>query len=140
MRCITKEMVKEYKIKKLGYDFMGYYCTGNCHLSFHHLVIARKYCGDYGLGTGHFKWNGAILVQETAHDYLHAIQKVDDEIFLRITSEMIDENLRGHLDVDNLKRIRDLLLYFEREHLGDTTATGKELIKLPYIKNRAKEF
>jgi hypothetical protein len=69
---------------------------------------------------------------------LHIIQQVDDEIFMRITSEMIDENFKGKLDIDNLKKIRDLLLYFEKEHLDDKNKKGKRLIKYPYISERIK--
>ena len=49
---------------------------------------------------------------------------------------MIDENIKGRLDIDNLKRIHDLLLYFEREHDHDTLKKGKLLIKREFVTGR----
>ena len=87
-------MINEFKIKRLGYDFMGYYIDKNSNLSFHHLIIPHRDCKKYGLGEGCFRWNGAILNQETSHDYLHnIIEKFDEEIFYLITSEMVDSAL-----------------------------------------------
>ena len=77
-----------------------------------------------------------MLRQNTSHDYAHLIQKIDPEIFYLITSEMIDENIKGRLDTDNLKRIHDLLLYFEREHDHDTSKKGKLLIKREFVTGR----
>lgn len=134
MKPITREMIKEYKIKK--FDFMGYDIKQKQNLSFHHLIVARRNCKKQGLGEGYYKWNGSILVQNTSHDYLHIIEKIDPEIFYCITSEMVDENTKGKLDLENLRAIRDLLLYFEREHDHDYTKQGKLLIKREYTRNR----
>ena len=49
---------------------------------------------------------------------------------------MIEENQNKKIDIDNLKRIRDLLLYFEAEHQYDTNKKGKKLIKRKYITDR----
>ena len=49
---------------------------------------------------------------------------------------MIEENRNGKIDIDNLKRIRELLLYFEAEHIYDTNKKGKKLIKRKYITDR----
>ena len=136
MREITKIMIVEYKLMKLGYDFMGYKIIRKLDLSFHHLIVPHRDCKEMGLGEGYLKWNGAILNQETSHDYLHLIEAKDREIFEAITSEMIDENIKGHLDIDNLKRIKDLLLYFEKEHYDDVNKKGKRLIKADYISRR----
>ena len=83
--------------------------------------------------------NGALLMQgqyfqdSNSHDYLHLIEHIDYEIFSLITSEMIDQNIKGYLDVKNLKKIRVLLEYFEREHLNDRGKKGKLLIKQQYL-------
>nr|DAN14410.1 MAG TPA: hypothetical protein [Bacteriophage sp.] len=82
--------------------------------------------------------NGAILRQNTSHDYLHRINLVDPEIFYLITSELIDENIKRRVDIENLKKIRDLLLYFEREHDHDYTKKGHLLIRREYVKERIK--
>ena len=136
MKEITKIMINDFKIMKLGYDFLGYKVNRKQDLSFHHLIIQRRHCKEAGLGEGYLYWNGAILRQNTSHDYLHLIEKIDPEIFYELTSEMIDENIKGRLDIDNLKRIHDLLLYFEREHDHDTSKKGKLLIKREFVTGR----
>ena len=136
MKEITKIMINEFKIMKLGYDFLGYKVDKKQSLSFHHLIIPRRYCKEAGLGEGYLHWNGAILKQNTSHDYLHIIERIDPDIFYELTSEMIDENIKGRLDIENLRRIHDLLLYFEREHDHDYTKNGKILIKREYVGDR----
>lgn len=136
MREVTKLMIKDFKIMKLGYDFMGYKVNRTKDLSFHHLIIPHRESKAYGIGEGYLYWNGAILRQNTSHDYLHIIEKIDPDIFYELTSEMIDENIKGRLDIDNLKRIHDLLLYFEREHDHDTSKKGKLLIKREFVTGR----
>lgn len=136
MREVTKIMVNDFKIMKFGYDFLGYKVNRKQDLSFHHLIIPRRHCKEAGFGEGYLYWNGAILRQNTSHDYLHIIEKIDPDIFYELTSEMIDENIKGRLDIDNLKRIHDLLLYFEREHDHDTSKKGKLLIKREFVTGR----
>ncbi len=136
MREVTKLMVNEFKIMKLGMDFMGYHVNRKQDLSYHHLIIPRRHCKEAGLGEGYLYCNGAILRQNTSHDYLHLIENIDPDIFCELTSEMIDENIKGRLDIDNLKRIHDLLLYFEREHDHDTSKKGKLLIKREFVTGR----
>lgn len=136
MKEVTKIMVNDFKIMKLGMDFMGYHVNRKQDLSYHHLIIPRRHCKEAGLGEGYLYWNGAILRQNTSHDYLHIIEKIDPDIFYELTSEMIDENIKGRLDIDNLKRIHDLLLYFEREHDHDTSKKGKLLIKREFVTTR----
>ena len=136
MKNITEQMIKDFKIMKLGFDFMGYKVDKKQSLSFHHLIIPHRESRNYGIGEGYLYWNGAILRQNTSHDYLHIIEKIDSDIFYELTSEMIDENIKGRLDIDNLKRIHDLLLYFEREHDHDYTKKGKLLIKREYVEGR----
>ena len=136
MKEITKIMINDFKIMKLGMDFMGYHVNRKQDLSFHHLIIQRRHCKEAGLGEGYLYWNGAILRQDTSHAYAHVIEKIDPDIFYELTSEMIDENIKGRLDIDNLKRIHDLLLYFEREHDHDTSKKGKLLIKREFVTGR----
>ena len=136
MKNITEQMIKDFKIMKLGFDFMGYKVDKKQSLSFHHLIIPHRESKNYGIGDGYLYWNGAILRQNTSHDYLHIIEKIDPDIFYELTSEMIDENIKGRLDIDNLKRIHDLLLYFEREHDHDASKKGKLLIKREFVTGR----
>lgn len=136
MKTITRDMMKDYNIHKLGYDFMGYTFDRREDLSFHHLVVPKRDCKAAGLGEGYLRWNGAILNQNTSHDYLHIIERMDRDTFLRITAEMIEENLKGKLDIDNLKRIRELLLYFEDKYEKETNSKGQLILKRKFITKR----
>ena len=136
MKTITRDMMKDYNIHKLGYDFMGYTFDRREDLSFHHLVVPKRDCKAAGLGEGYLKWNGAILNQNTSHDYLHIIERMDRDTFLRITAEMVEENLKGKLDIDNLKRIRELLLYFEDRYEKETNSKGQLILKRKFITKR----
>ncbi len=138
MREITKEMIEYYKIMKLKIDFMSYEVAKKNTLSFHHLIVPKCQCRENGLGEGYLWWNGAILNQSTSHDYLHLIEAKDYDMFLAITSEMIDENIKGYLDRENLLRIRDILEQFEREHCSDRGKKGNLLIKDSYIRQRKR--
>lgn len=125
-------MYKEFKIKKLGYDFMGYPEQQKDLITFHHLIVPHRHCKEQGLGEGYLRWNGAILYT-TPHEYLHLIEAKDYEIFLAITSEMVDMNFKGYLDKENLHYIDDALKYFEHEYCSATTKKGKPLIKEQYL-------
>lgn len=140
MKPVTREMVKMYELKKLGFDFMGYNIHKINDVSFHHLIVPKRDCKSRGLGDGYYLWNGAILVQDTSHDYLHAIERTDREMFGAITQIMIQQNLNGKLDLESLRKIRDILILFEREHDRDTVGKGKgrRLIKPSYIQDRIK--
>ena len=135
MKTITKLMYDEFNIRRLKIDFCGYQVKRKESISFHHLIIARKDCKQLHVPCeGYVRWNGALLVQETSHEYLHIIEHVDPEIFYRITSEMIDENIKGKIDIENLKKINELLLFFEKEHSSDRSKKGKLLIKDIYLR------
>lgn len=134
MREITEQMINDFKIMKIGIDFMGYKVDRKESLSFHHLIIPHRDCKLFGLGEGYLYWNGAILVQKTSHDYLHLIESKDYDIFLAITNEMIEENTKGYLDITNLRYINDCLSLFEREHCSDRGKKGKLLIKEDYTR------
>lgn len=138
MREVTKLMINEYAIKKLKYDFAGYKFSNVNELSFHHLIIPKRESKQSGIGDGYVKWNGAILVQETSHDYLHLIESIDRDLFLEITKKLVEENRLGHLSINNIKRIHKMLEYFESVHGKDTNKKGKRLIKRQYVENRIK--
>ncbi len=126
MKEVTKLMIRDYNLKRLGYDFMGYSLQKNDIYTFHHLIVPKKYGGQYE------RWNGAILCGSTSHPYLHLIEAKDYDIYTYITKEMIDMNLKGHLDMDNLKRISQLLNQFELEHKYDRGKKKRLLIKEEY--------
>lgn len=132
MRNVTKNMIKKFCLLTLKYDFMGYSFHSESELSFHHLIFPKKDCDDLGLEGGYFEWNGAILKKDTAHDYLHVIERHNRDMFIDITCEMIRENLKGYLSLDCLKRIDDVLKSFEREYSGTTDRNGESIIKEEY--------
>jgi len=135
MQEITKIMIKKYALNKLKYDFMGYPYYNIDQLSFHHLIIPHCECHEFGIGEGYYEWNGAIL--KTSHNYLHLIEHYDYDRFLDITSELIDENMKGYLDFSNLKRINEILDSFEREYI-DKKKKGKNIIKNQYTRRLLK--
>lgn len=123
MKEITKLMVNMYHIKKIGYDFMGYSFVSPTELSYHHLILERDKGGEETVE------NGSILVRKTSHDYVHIIEKFDKDIFNKIREEMIKEKEKGFIDIENIKRINDLLLLFEKKHGEDTFKDGSLIIK-----------
>lgn len=128
MKEVTKLMIREFEIKRLNYDFMGYTLEKNDIYTFHHLIVPNREGGPYA------RWNGAILCGKSSHPYLHVIEAKDYDIFSYITSEMIDENMKGYLDTRNIMEIHNLLDKFEREHCSDRTRKGKVLIKEEYTR------
>ncbi len=140
MKDVTKEMIKIFKLKKLGYDFMGYEFVNSNELSFHHLIVARKDSKILGIGDGYLFWNGAILKQKTSHDYLHLIERIDRDRFNYITCQMIDENIAKKIIYDNLVKINDCLNSFEKEYCGHSNKKNSKdpLIKEIYTRRLVK--
>lgn len=138
MREITKLMVNDFNLKKLGYDFAGFHFNRTNELSFHHLIVPHRDSRSFGIGEGYVYWNGAILVQNTSHDYLHLIESVNRPMFLAITDELVKENKQGHVDVDNIRRIHSVMEEFEDTYGDLRGRRGKLLVKREYIKNRIK--
>jgi len=135
MRDITKLMILKYNLLELKYDFMGYEFNKEKELSFHHLVVPKRICKVQNISEeGYLEWNGSILTQKTAHNYLHILERYDKDMFNAITLQMIDENMKGYLDTKNIKYIDDVLQCFEREYSGARTKNGNFLIKEEYTK------
>ena len=128
MKEITNLMIHKYNILELGIDFMGFSLQEKEKLTYDHLIVPRRLKGKETIQ------NGAILI-EISHNYLHVIESYDLEIFNLITSEMIDENI-NKIDLEHIKRIDSLLLFFEMEHRNHTTRKGKPIIKDEYIEKR----
>nr|DAG95480.1 MAG TPA: hypothetical protein [Crassvirales sp.] len=122
-------MINLFKIEEV--DFMGY-SINKSTLSYHHLIVPRRLGGPETID------NGAILNRLTSHPYLHIIENRDPEIFFLVTSEMVDENIKRKIDLENLRKINDLLNTFEREFCSSLTRKGKPLIKEEYTKRLIK--
>lgn len=138
MRGITKLMVNDFNLKKLGYDFAGFHFNRTNELSFHHLIVPHKDSKSFGIGEGYVYWNGAILVQNTSHDYLHLIERINRPMFLAITDELVKENKQGYIDIDNIKRIHSIMEEFEDKYGDIRGKKGKLLVKREYVENRIK--
>lgn len=133
MKGITNLMIKEYNLKKLGYDFMGFTFKRTSDLSFHHMIVPHKDCKRLHIESeGYVKWNGAILVRDTSHEYLHLIETIERARFNEITRIMVEMNKAGELDPDSIYQIEMLLREFEEEHREDTNKKGNKLIKDNY--------
>lgn len=132
MNDITKLMILIYKLEKLGYDFMGYEKAGNGDYSYHHLIIPKRHNGPATVQ------NGAII-RRVPHDYLHIIERYDLELFNAITSEMVDMNVKGYLDMINIQNINALLCYFEREYSGEYTKKGHPIVKEEYTRRLVRK-
>lgn len=131
MREVTHQLIKDFKIYQKGFDFMAYKIDKKSQISFHHIIVPHRDCKKRNIPCdGYVYWNGVILDQLTSHNYLHLIENIDQDRFFAITSEMIDEKVKGFLDIKNLKYIRDILVSFEREHSNK--------IKEEYVSRRIK--
>lgn len=128
-------MINEYNLKKLGVDFMGFKFNRVDQLSFHHMIVPHRDSRLILGNDGYVKENGAILVQDTSHEYLHIIENYDRQLFLLITSELIKENRQGEIKLENLIAIQEMLEYFEKTHKDTKNSKGKLIIKEKY-KNR----
>ena len=139
MRDITKLMIVKYKLLELKYDFMGYSFNKEKELTFHHLVVPKRICVAQNIPEcGYLDWNCSLL-QKDAHNYAHVVERYDRERFIGITLQMIDMNLKGYLDTNNIRYIDDILKGFEREYSGARTKSGKPLIKEEYTRRLVRK-
>lgn len=138
MRPTVKNMIKKYSLLKLKIDFMGYKISSLEDLSFHHLIIPVKGCTFPDADKGYLECNGAIL-KHISHNYLHVVEEFDLDRFYAITSELIDEIIKGHLSLDNLNYINDILEGFEKEYYGKARENGNIIIKEEYLDRVLKQ-
>lgn len=129
MKTITSKIIKQYKLQEIGYDFMGYPLEEGDIFTVHHLIIPSRLNGPLE------RWNISILCGLTSHTYLHLIESIDYDVFLAITSELIDINIQEYLTIDNLRKINDILKSFENEWINKDirNGRGKRKIKDKYI-------
>lgn len=130
MKEVTRELIHIYKPK--GIDWMGYEYNRVDDLSFHH-IQKREHGGLYTLD------NGALLRQNTSHEYLHIIEYKDLDMYMYINNLLKNINTQGYAPTKRqLLAIKAILEQFEREHCSDRTAKGKPLIRTRYIEGRRK--
>jgi hypothetical protein len=111
---------------------MGYtYRTIN-DLSYHHII---KKC-DGGPKTIE---NGALLVKDTSHPYLHIIEEREYDMYVYINAILKEINNQQRPPTkEQLIAMRDVLLEFERIHEYDRNSDGGQLIKQRYLTRRIK--
>ena len=139
MRDCTKRLIYKYLLLELKYDFMGYEFDEITDLSFHHLLIPRALSPSKGYEHGYFEHNGVILSKYTSHEYLHIVELYDLDRFYAITSEMLDEKIKGYISMQNIKAIDDILSGFEKDFSAETFANGHKVIKDVYTKRLVKK-
>ena len=104
MRGITKQMIDDYKLKKLGYDFMGYHFNNINELSFHHLIIPRRLCQDMP-DRGYNRENGAILKRKDWENMVKEVFEIKniEKIDFYEDTTIIEKLIKEKLLSDNYK-------------------------------------
>lgn len=132
MSKLKDRIYYDFGINKLGFDFMGYEFESKTDLTYHH--IQPKHSG--GQTTYN---NGALLVRQTSHNYIHTIEEIDYKTFLMISKLLIKEKERGIVDIDLLKEIDYILCYFEDKYKETYTKKGTLVIKEEFVRRRKFE-
>lgn len=128
MGSITNKLFNDFELYKLGYDFMGYTFDDKKQISYHH-IQPRHYKGKTT-----YK-NGALLVRETSHNYIHIIEEYEFQLFIELSQELIAEHKDG-ITKDHLLAIRQMLEYFEGRYKDMYTKRGVLIVKDEYIRRR----
>lgn len=125
MSRLRERLYRDYNIEELGYDFMGYEFGSKKELSTHH-IIPRHTGGQTK------KNNLCVLNRETSHNYIHLIEDYDYKTFLQISASLMKQVKEGKISIDELKRIDDLLLFFEDKFKNEQSRSGELIIKDDY--------
>ena len=128
MSRLRERLYREYDLENIGHDFMGYGFTSKRELSTHH-IIPRNSGGQTK------KNNLCILNRDTAHNYIHLIEDYDYKVFLQVSKHLMEQVKMGKIDMDEIKRINELLCFFEDKFGKEETRNGNPLIK-PEFKTR----
>lgn len=129
MSRLRERLYKIYNLEELGFDFMGYEFGSKKELSTHH-IIPRHTGGQTKKG------NLCVLNRTTSHNYIHLIEDYDYKAFLNISRLLLEQVKQGKIDIEEVKRINELLLNFEEKHKDDETKNGTLLIKEEYKTKR----
>jgi len=127
MKEIVKNMTEEWGMTNM--DWMGYTLEENEYFSFHHLIVPKRFGGKQT------EENGAILIKQASHDYLHVIERTERKLFEEITWVLREINEQRYMPTkEQLQRIRQVLEYFENRYMNMYTREGKPLIKYRYLR------
>lgn len=123
---VTQEMIIKWKM--LNYDWMYYKVSSEHPFTYHHLLIPRTKQREKTVE------NGSILCGESAHSYIHIIEKYDPDRYNDIKLILREINLQGFMTTPSqYKRINEVLTAFERENCSLTNNDGKPIIKASYL-------
>lgn len=125
MSRLRERLYKDYNIENLGYDFMGYEFGSKKELSTHHIIPRHT-------GGQSKKNNLCVLNRNTSHNYIHLIEDYDYKTFLQISASLMKQVKEGKISIDELKRIDELLLFFEDKFKNEQSRSGELLIKDDY--------
>lgn len=129
MSRLRERLYKEYNLDELGYDFLGYTFKDKKELSTHHII--PRFIG------GETKHNNlCILNRNTSHNYIHLIQDYDYKVFMQISKHLLEQVNLGHIDIDELKQIDELLMFFEDKFKNEQARSGELLIRPEYKEKR----
>lgn len=129
MSRLRERLYKDYNIEELGYDFMGYEFNSKKDLSTHH-IIPRHTGGQTK------KNNLCVLNRYTSHNYIHLIEDYDYKVFLQISKCLMEQVKNRKVDLDEIRRIDELLRLFEYKYRNEESRTGELLIKPEYKTKR----
>ena len=129
MSRLRERLYKEYDLENLGYDFMGYEFGSKKELSTHHIIPRHS-------GGQTKKNNLCVLTRDTSHNYIHLIEDYEYKTFLQISKCLMEQVKNGKIDIEEIKRINEILLYFEYKYRNAEAKTGGLLIRPEYKDKR----
>ena len=129
MSRLRERLYKQYDLENIGYDFMGYEFGSKKELSTHHIIPRHS-------GGQTKKNNLCILNRNTSHNYIHLIEDYDYKIFLQVSKYLMEQVKKGRIDLEELKRINELLLFFEDKYKKEQARNGELLIREEYKTKR----
>lgn len=135
MKEVTRNLIEDFNIKQLGFDFMGYppqkppYVRRPDLLTYHHLLVPRRNGGEDTYENG-------VILYTTPHRYLHLIEALDPDSFSYLTSEMFDMKIKQRLDTVNLHYIDLILREFEDKYATYRTQKHKKVLKPEYLNRK----
>ena len=132
MRQVTSQLIHDFQILTLGYDFMGYppqtppSSPQPDLLTYHHLLVPRRIDPSYTYENG-------VILYSTPHAYLHIIERFSRLHFEELTKEMHEMKKQLSLNPYNLHNIDEILTDFESRYSTTRTSKNKTLIRTPYL-------
>lgn len=127
MKEVARQMIKHWHMTDV--DWMGYILEPKEYFSFHHLIIPKRDGGEMS------EQNGAILISQSSHPYLHLIETKERLMFEEITWLLIEINQQRYMPTkQQLIEINNILKRFEKIYGGEKTYKGELLIKERYLR------